>query len=93
MRSHFLRFSNANVLKTLIIGIIMDNKRFDTCLIQVIWPVYDPQKCVFFGPKKVCFMQIESVLQTKNRSELAKNQFSVALVVSDNVSLGLSLSG
>ena len=25
------------------------------------------------------FKQIESVLQTKNRSELAKNQFSVAL--------------
>ena len=25
------------------------------------------------------FMQIESVLQTKNRSELAKNPFSVAL--------------
>ena len=27
------------------------------------------------------FMQIESVLQTKNRSEPAKNRFSVALVV------------
>ena len=26
------------------------------------------------------FMQIESVLQTKNRSELAKNWFSVALL-------------
>ena len=26
------------------------------------------------------FMQIESVLQTKNWSELAKNRFSVALV-------------
>ena len=26
------------------------------------------------------FMQIESVLQTKNRSEPAKNQFSVALL-------------
>ena len=26
------------------------------------------------------FMQIESVLQTKNRSELAKNRFSVALL-------------
>ena len=26
------------------------------------------------------FMQIESVLQTKNRSEPAKNRFSVALV-------------
>ena len=26
------------------------------------------------------FMQIESVLQTKNRSELAKNRFSVALI-------------
>ena len=28
------------------------------------------------------FMQIESVLQTKNRSEPAKNRFSVALVSS-----------
>ena len=26
------------------------------------------------------FMQIESVLQTKNRSEQAKNQFTIALV-------------
>ena len=31
-------------------------------------------------PKKMRFMQIESVLQTKNRSEPAKNWFSVALV-------------
>ena len=29
----------------------------------------------------MCFMQIESVLQTKDRSEPAKNRFSVALVV------------
>ena len=29
---------------------------------------------------EMCFMQIESVLQTKNRSELAKNRFSVALM-------------
>ena len=29
------------------------------------------------------FMQIESVLQTKNRSEPAKNRFSVALVYED----------
>ena len=29
------------------------------------------------------FMQIESVLQTKNRSEPAKNRFSVALVQAD----------
>ena len=28
----------------------------------------------------MCFMQIESVLQTKNRSEPAKNRFSVALL-------------
>ena len=35
--------------------------------------------CVF-GPTKMRFMQTEWVLQTKNRSELAKNQFSVALV-------------
>ena len=30
------------------------------------------------------FMQIESVLQTKNRSEPAKNRFSVALVLIHN---------
>ena len=30
------------------------------------------------------FMQIESVLQTKNRSEPAKNRFSVALLMRDN---------
>ena len=28
----------------------------------------------------MCFMQIESVLQTENRSQLAKNRFSVALM-------------
>ena len=28
----------------------------------------------------MCFMQTESVLQTKNRSGLAKNRFSVALL-------------
>ena len=28
----------------------------------------------------MCFMQIESVLQTINRSEPAKNRFSVALI-------------
>ena len=38
------------------------------------------RKLCFFGPKKMRFMQIESVLQTKNRSEPAKNRFSVALV-------------
>ena len=38
------------------------------------------RKVCFFGPKKMRFMQIESVLQTKNRSEPAKNRFSVALV-------------
>ena len=45
----------------------------------VIGPVYDPQS-VFFGPKKMHFMQIESVLQIKNWSEPAKNRFSVALL-------------
>ena len=34
----------------------------------------------FFGPKKMRFMQIESVLQTINWSEPAKNRFSVALI-------------
>ena len=38
------------------------------------------RKMCFFGPKKIRFMRIESVLQTKNRSEPAKNRFSVALV-------------
>ena len=56
----------------------MDNQRFDTWLIQVIWPVYDPQS-VFFRTEKMRFMQTESVLQTKNRSGLAKTRFSVAL--------------
>ena len=37
------------------------------------------RKVCFFGLKKMCFMQIESVLQTKNWSESAKNRFSVAL--------------
>ena len=39
------------------------------------------RKVCFFGPKKKHFMQTESVLQTKNRSGPAKNQFSVALVL------------
>ena len=42
---------------------------------------YMIHKMCFFGPKKMHFMQIESVLQTKNRSEPAKNRFSVALVL------------
>ena len=54
MRSHFSRFSNSNVLTTLIIGIIMCNKRFDTWLIQIIGPIYDPQS-VFFHRKKKAF--------------------------------------
>ena len=37
------------------------------------------RKVCFFGPKKMRFMQTESVLQTKNRSGPAKNRFSVAL--------------
>ena len=39
---------------------------------------YIIRKVCFFRRKKMCFMQIKSVLQTKNRSEPAKNQFSVA---------------
>ena len=42
---------------------------------------YMIRKVCFSGPKKMRFMQIESVLKTKNRSEPAKNRFSVALVV------------
>ena len=38
------------------------------------------RKVCFFGPKKMLFMQTESVLQTKNRSGPTKNRFSVALV-------------
>ena len=38
------------------------------------------RKVCFFGPKKMRFMQTESVLQTKNRSGPAKNRFSVALI-------------
>ena len=40
------------------------------------WASIWSAKCIFFGPKKMRFMQIESVLQTKNRSEPAKNRFS-----------------
>ena len=36
-------------------------------------------KVRLFRPKKMRFMQTESVLQTKNWSEPAKNRFSVAL--------------
>ena len=70
----------------------MDNLRFDTWLIQEIGPVYDPQSVFFFffGPKKMRFMQNESVLQTKNRSEPAKNRFSVALVNTDTSMHNLS---
>ena len=39
------------------------------------------RKVCFFGPKKMRFMQTESVLQTKNRSGPAKNRFSVALLL------------
>ena len=38
------------------------------------------RKVCFFGPKKMRFMQTESVLQNKNRSEPAKNRFSLALL-------------
>ena len=38
------------------------------------------RKVCFFGPKKMRFMQTESVLQSTNRSGPAKNRFSVALV-------------
>ena len=41
----------------------MGNKRFDTWLIQIIGPIYDPQS-VFFQTEKKRFMQTESVLQT-----------------------------
>ena len=44
-------------------------------------------KVCFFGPKKMRFMQTESVLQTKNQSGLAKNRFSVALARGQNQNL------
>ena len=44
------------------------------------------RKVCFFGPKKMRFMQTESVLQTKNWSGPAKNRFSVALVLSSLMS-------
>ena len=43
------------------------------------WASIWSAKCVFFGPKKMRFMQTESILQTKNWSGLAKNWFYVAL--------------
>ena len=42
------------MLTTLIIGIVMGNKRFDTWLIQIIGPIYDPQS-VFFRTEKKAF--------------------------------------
>ena len=45
---------NSNVLTALIIGIITGNKRFDTWLIQIIGPIYDPQS-VFFRTEKKAF--------------------------------------
>ena len=50
----------------------MDNERSDIWLIQVFGPVYDPQSVFFRTVKKMHFKQIESVLQTKNRSQPAK---------------------
>ena len=38
--------------------------------------------CFFRTEKKMRFIQTELILQTENRSELAKNRFSVALVYS-----------
>ena len=81
MRSHFSRFSNSNVLTTLI-----DN--WNNYGQLTVWHLTNPgnwasiwsANSVFFGPKKMRFMQTESVLQTENRSEPAKNRFSVALV-------------
>ena len=40
------------MLTTLIIGIIMGNKRLDTWLIQIIGPIYDPQSVFFFSTRK-----------------------------------------
>ena len=45
------------------------------------------RKVCFFGPKKMRFMQTESVLQTKNRSRPAKNRFSVDLMQTKRLSL------
>ena len=66
---------------------IMDNQWFDTRPIQEIGPVYDPQSVFFSDRKKMRFMQTESVLQTKNRSEPTKNRFSVALM--ESIEIGL----
>ena len=68
---------------------------WNNCGQLTVWHLTNPgnwasmwsAKCVFFGPKKMRFMQIESVLQTINRSEPAKNRFSVALVSTSNHSV------
>ena len=78
------------MITTLIIGIIWTINGL-TRLIQEIGPVYDPQSVFFFGPKKMRFMQIESVLQTKNRSEPEKNRFSVALIITNSPKLVLPM--
>ena len=56
----------------------MGNKRFDTWLIQIIGPIYDPQSVFFRTEKKALYANWIS-FTTKNRSGPAKNRFSVTL--------------
>ena len=55
------------MLTTLITGIIMGNKRFDTWLIQIIGPIYDSKVCFFRTEKKpfyanwIGFINLKSV--------------------------------
>ena len=77
----FSRFSNSNVLTNI------DNwNKYGQLTVWHLtnlgnWARLWSAKCAFFGLKKIRFMQNESVLQTKNRSEPAKNWFSVALII------------
>ena len=56
---------HSNVLTTLIIGIIMGNKRFDTWLIQIIGPIYDPQSVFFRTEKKSVLCKLNRFYKLK----------------------------
>ena len=87
---HFLRIFNLDIFRALILQICIWSMYLvsatpPTVFGESFWNFTDVlrmvckvSKCVFFGPKKMRFMQTESVLQTKNRSEPAKNRFSLS---------------
>ena len=48
-----------------VIGIIMGNKRFDTWLIQIIGPIYDPQSVFFRTEKKSVLCKLNRFYKLK----------------------------